>query len=391
MGGLLMDKASSRAARVARQPITDIKGRLAGYELLFRDGDAQFALIKDAVASTVAVVERALGGVGFDAISSGKDCYLNCTTEFLQSQAIDLLPPERFVLEIHETCKPGPALYALCKRLRERGFRLALDDVQALTPMIRQMLAVVDIVKLDWLEIDPPQRTPMARELAAQGLCVLAEKIEDAREYEVSRAAGCQLFQGYYFVRPEVFAVRATPPYFNAVLAVMELLMNSAPYRQLADALLSAPALLAQLLRLASSGAMGLAFKSSLGSIDAALMFVGTERLLQWCGVLMYSDQLPVGDDPLAQLALQRAHWMRDEVERIWPEDRPLALRAVLTGSLSLLHVAHGVSARAFWQGLPLAGDVLAALVDRSGVLGEVLALVEQSEQREHVLSPSFA
>ncbi|MEM5426460.1 hypothetical protein [Paraburkholderia ferrariae] len=52
-----------------------------------------------------------------------------------------------------------------------------------------------------------------------------------------------------------------------------------------------------------------------------------------------------------------------------------MALRAVLTGSLSLLHVAHGASARAraraFWQGLPLAGDVLAALVERSGVLGE--------------------
>lgn len=324
-----MDEAAPRAARVARQPITDIKGRLAGYELLFRDGDAQFALIKDAVASTVAVVERALGGVGLDAISSGKDCYLNCTTEFLQSQAIDLLPPERFVLEIHETCQPGPALYALCKRLRARGFRFALDDVQALTPMIRQMLAVVDIVKLDWLEIAPSQRAPMARELAAQGLCVLAEKIEDAREYEVSRAAGCQLFQGYYFARPEVFAVRAKPPHFNAVLAVMEL--------------------------------------------------------------LMYSDQHPVGDDPLAQLALQRAHWMRNEVERIWPEDRTLALRAVLTGSLSLLHVAHGASARAFWQGLPLADDVLAALVERSGVLGELLAQVEQSERHEPVLSPAFA
>ncbi|MCX5543055.1 hypothetical protein M3A49_26800 [Paraburkholderia sp. CNPSo 3076] len=34
MGGLLMDAASPRATRVARQPITDIKGRLAGYELL---------------------------------------------------------------------------------------------------------------------------------------------------------------------------------------------------------------------------------------------------------------------------------------------------------------------------------------------------------------------
>lgn len=378
MGGML---ASGNSPRIARQPITDTKGRLMGYELLFRDGDAQTALIDDAVASTNAVVERALGGIGLDAISSGKDCYLNCTTEFLQSPVIDLLPPERFVLEILETCKPGPALYALCKSLRARGFRLALDDVRDLPPLLRQMLPVIDTVKLDWIEIAPADRMPMVHELAAQGINVLAEKIEDAREFEAARDAGCQLFQGYYFSRPEIFPVRAVQPHFAAVLEVMHLLMNYAPYRQLADALLRTPALLAQLLRLASSGAVGQAWKGNLGSIDAALQLVGTERLLQWCGLLMYSDRLPPGDDPLAQLALQRAALMRDHIESAHPDDESLALRAVLAGSLSLLHVAHGASASAFWQGVRLADDVHAALVDRSGAIGQALAEIEAGER----------
>ncbi|QGZ66416.1 EAL and HDOD domain-containing protein [Paraburkholderia acidisoli] len=359
-----------------------MKGRLMGYELLFRDANADVALINDAVASTNAVVERALGGIGLDAISSGKDCYLNCTTEFLQSPVIDLLPPDRFVLEILETCKPGPALYALCKALRAKGFRLALDDVRELPPLLRQMLPVIDIVKLDWLEIAPADRLPMARELTAQGIVVLAEKIEDAREFELARDAGCQLFQGYYFSRPEVFPVRAVQPHFAAVLDVMHLLMNGAPYRQLADALLRTPALLAQLLRLASSGAVGQAWKGNLGSIDAALMLVGTERLLQWCGLLMYSDRLPTGDDPLAQLALERAGWMRERIEETHPDDESLARRAVLAGSLSLLHVAHGASASTFWQGVRLADDVHAALVDRSGPIGQALADAESNERQ---------
>ena len=88
---------------VARQAIVNRKGQIAAYELLFRDGPVSSATIRDDFRCTAEVVERALGVIGLDVLLGGLDGYLNCSPDFLNSRILDLLPPERFVLEELET------------------------------------------------------------------------------------------------------------------------------------------------------------------------------------------------------------------------------------------------------------------------------------------------
>ncbi|WP_157056240.1 hypothetical protein [Candidatus Burkholderia verschuerenii] len=87
---------------VARQPIIDRRGSVVAYELLFRNGQSNTAIIHDGVACSAAVVERALGAFGLENTLGEVDGFINCPAEFLLSGSVDLLPPRRFVLEILE-------------------------------------------------------------------------------------------------------------------------------------------------------------------------------------------------------------------------------------------------------------------------------------------------
>src|SRR3954468_2023259 len=80
----------------ARQPILDVDGRLAGYELLYRgDGGSE-----SPHAATSRVAASALSDLGLRQATGGAPAFINVTTEFLL--AMDPLPfgPEGVVLEI---------------------------------------------------------------------------------------------------------------------------------------------------------------------------------------------------------------------------------------------------------------------------------------------------
>ena len=365
---------------VGRQPILDASGRLVAYELLFRNSYENDARMKDGVISTMAVIEASLGVLGLGDVLNGKDCFLNCPDEFFYSPALKLLPPERFVLEVMETSELGPELHSVCNRLRQDGFRIALDDVTVYTPDVARMLSAVDIVKVDWKYTIPSDREALCRLFKQAGVLVLAEKVEDWQDFHLALNAGASLFQGYYFSRPEVLSSRAIPPTVGAVLEVMHMLFEDAPYRHVAAALLRIPALLVQLLRLAASGAISSSRTSRFESVDDALLLVGNDRLMQWCALLLYLNHLPDGDDPLAQLAAQRAIIMERYIVSQHPENTRLQRRAYLAGAISLLHVAYQSEAETFWQGLWLDQEIREAVLAESGPIGDALTFVRGFE-----------
>src|SRR3954453_190162 len=89
--------ASTGEAEVlfARQPILDVQGRLAGYELLYRGEGSE-----SPHAATSRVAASALSDLGLRSATGGAPAFINVTTEFLM--AMDPLPfgPEGVVLEI---------------------------------------------------------------------------------------------------------------------------------------------------------------------------------------------------------------------------------------------------------------------------------------------------
>src|SRR6478752_7456335 len=127
----------------ARQPILDLEGRLAGYELLYR-GDGS----ESPHAATSRVAATALSDLGLRAAAGGAPAFLNVTSEFLL--AMDPLPfgPEGVVLEIAADRLPEDVLIERLGRLRQHGYMLALDGYAG-QPAAERLLDFATLAKVD--------------------------------------------------------------------------------------------------------------------------------------------------------------------------------------------------------------------------------------------------
>ena len=177
---------------VGRQPILDRWQRVVGYELLFRDGRADSAVVVNHEAATATVVLNSITEIGFEQVVGGHPAWINVSTEFLRQGVVQLLPPAPLVLEILENQAIDDEIFADVAALRLRGHRFALDDF-SFTPETERLLGLVDFVKLDLpaLGRDGVQRT--AARLAPWGIAMVAEKIESTRSTPSAppQAASC--------------------------------------------------------------------------------------------------------------------------------------------------------------------------------------------------------
>ena len=87
---------------VGRQPIFDRRQRVVGYELLFRDGKADRAVVVDHEAAIATVVLNSITEIGFEEVVGDRAAWINVSSAFLRQGLVQLLPPGPLVLEILE-------------------------------------------------------------------------------------------------------------------------------------------------------------------------------------------------------------------------------------------------------------------------------------------------
>ncbi len=91
---------------MARQPILDLRGKVHGYELLFRNGpEAMFRGDGDMATRTM-LDSTVLFGLG--RLTAGLPAFVNCTEESLTRDLVHVLPSGMTVLEILEDIEPSP-------------------------------------------------------------------------------------------------------------------------------------------------------------------------------------------------------------------------------------------------------------------------------------------
>ncbi|MHB1836715.1 MAG: EAL and HDOD domain-containing protein, partial [Solirubrobacteraceae bacterium] len=190
-------------ALVARQPLFDRRLEVVGYELLFRDAGDQAAHIADADRATARVALNAFTDLGLDRVTGARPAWINVTREFILEGRALTLPAQHVVLEILEDQLIDERLVAAVRDLRDQGYRIALDDFEY-SPDMKPLLELAQYVKLDVLALGVDALPREIDRLRPYGVALLAEKVETHEELAVCMAAGCELFQGYFFCRPEL-------------------------------------------------------------------------------------------------------------------------------------------------------------------------------------------
>ena len=138
---------------LARQPILTGRQSIFAYEILSRFGPEDYCRMPVGEAANVAAIDE-LFVWGLKQIAMGLPAFVNCTREFLVRDYLELLPRESVVGEILETVKPDEDVLAACRRLKRKGYRLALDDYED-GPEMEPFFELVDFVKIDFL-LTPP-------------------------------------------------------------------------------------------------------------------------------------------------------------------------------------------------------------------------------------------
>jgi len=186
---------------IARQPILDKRQRVYAYELLFRSSLQNYFDHSDGDQATSQVIANSFLLFGIDSITGGGKAFINFTRNLLVQDSALSLPRESTVVEILETVEPEEEVLAACRRLKKRGFLLALDDF-VYHARFQPLVDLADIIKVDFMVSGPEERREMAEAFIPQGKKMLAEKVETRQEHRQALDMGYSLFQGYFFSEP---------------------------------------------------------------------------------------------------------------------------------------------------------------------------------------------
>ena len=364
---------------LGRQPILDREQRLFAYELLFRNGTRNSAEVTDGVQATATVIVNAFAELGVEAALGSYRGFINVDEEFLFSDMLELLPRQSVVLEILETVPPSPAVVERCKALKAAGFTLALDDVIQLEPEFAELLALVEIVKVDIQPLSSTQLMQLVMKLKPLGKQLLAEKVDSREQMEQCLKLGFTLFQGYYFAKPTIIAGKKLDHSQLSLMKLMGLLLGDADTGEIEIALKPEPGLTVNLLRMTNSVGSGATKKIT--SLRHAITVLGRRQLQRWLQLLVFASGSQQGpSNPLLLLAATRGRLMELLAKILHPNDDDLADQAFMVGIMSLMPVLVGQPIAKIVTPLGLANNVREALCEGRGLLGDMLRLAESSE-----------
>lgn len=186
-----------------RQPILNRGMRIQAYELLYRSGDDSEARVEDDARATSEVIHLAFARQPAGIFLGHCRGFVNFDAEMLMSARPEALPREQVILELLETIQVDDAVVRRCGDLKERGYHLALDDVCRRDASLEPLLDLVDVVKIDILQVDDARLAELVGWLKPHPLRLLAEKVDSLERASRCLALGFDLFQGFFFGRPQ--------------------------------------------------------------------------------------------------------------------------------------------------------------------------------------------
>ena len=367
---------------VARQAIFDRDRRVYGYELLFRSdaGRNEFDGTEGGLA-TKQVLANSLLVIGLDNLVGTKKAFVNFGRGPLLQGWYASLPRSNTVIELLETVEPDAEVLEACRKLREQGYQLALDDF-VFRPGWKDLLDIADLVKIEVQSIPRPEQKLLVRSCKARGLQVLAEKVETYEEFNWARETGYDYFQGYFFARPVIVQGRQIPAAkMHCLRLLQEAQRPELDFERLENLILEDVSLSYQLLRYVNSPLFALT--SSIRSIRQALLFFGETELRKWIALATLTRTAEDKPSELIRHSLVRARFC-ESVARM--TERGLEQSAFLTGLFSLLDALMDRPLEETLSAMSLAPEIAAVLsgqTPESGSLARVYQLARAYEDAD--------
>ncbi len=352
------------------------------YEILFRSGLEGCFPEVDGNHATTSVITSSFLDVGLDALTGGKRVFINFTEDLLTKEVPMLFPADQLVVEVLESVPPTEAVLAACRRLKQAGYTLALDDVTTISPWLERsdLRELVSIAKIDFVRTDAAQRFALARKLRGAGIELLAEKVEKIEDFAHAAELECKYFQGFFFHVPSVHSSKSVPSGRMIHLRlVKELHADPIDFKRLEELVKLDVSLSFRLLRFINSAAFG--FRSRIESIHHALVLLGEREVRRWVTLVAMSGMLAERPVELLVCAVIRGR-LCESLAKLHRRDA-IDLDLFLLGMFSMLGAILEQPLEEALQGIPIDERIRAALLSGEGPLAELLQLAIAYEKGE--------
>ncbi|MYN41959.1 HDOD domain-containing protein [Duganella sp. FT109W] len=288
----------------------------------------------------------------------------------LEQSQLENLPANRIILRVPAGACADVAVQRKLASYADAGYRIMVDGVAE--------GSAATMCSARSLMVDASLTLPPMLALVAQPGPHLATGMRSEERIADCAKAGFSWFAGDFALFPSPDNNAGDGTSRKRLLALLGLLARDADSRELEVLLKQDPALAYHLLKLVNSAAFALS--SPIHSFGQAINVLGRRQLQRWLQLLLYARQQDDGlANPLLPLAAVRASMMEGLARELgW--DRDQQDMAFVAGVFSLLDVLLAMPMTEIVAALSLDLDVVMALLDRAGPLGDLLKLVEQHD-----------
>ena len=359
---------------LARQPIFDCNQNVVAYELLHRSSEINRYTAADGDRATSELIANVFLNMGLENITRGKKAFINFTKQLLASDTVLLLPKELVTIEILEDIEPDEEVIAACKRLRESGYSLALDDYTGNEDSgYRALLDLSEVVKVDLHKMELSNQAQVEAIIKNKKNTFLAEKVETIDDFNKAKTVGFSLFQGFFFCKPVMLSGKSISASQQRTINLLQEIYRPEVDFDRIEALIKEDLTLSyKLLRCINS--LVYAIRMPVKSIRQAIALLGQKELIKWASLACLHTVSEHKPDELMVTALCRARFC--EAIAISAGMNEQSSEYFMTGLFSLLDTFFDRPMEDVLAELPLDKEVEETLLGRAGKYKSALEIV---------------
>ncbi|HVI39902.1 MAG TPA: HDOD domain-containing protein [Anaerovoracaceae bacterium] len=366
---------------IARQPIFNQDLSLFGYELLHRRNTNNCYENEDHSGATAELVRNSFLVLDFDNLTDGTRGFINFTQDLLEAEIPQILPKEKVVVEILETVAATDIVIEDCKKLKDEGYILALDDLifdrtdLDYTPLIE----LADIIKIEFPSTDKQKQRELIKKYKNK-VTFLAEKVETREEYKEAAAMGYELFQGYFFCKPIMMKSKEIASLNIHLIEILKELQKAEPdFTKVTETIEKDLGLTYKLLKMANSIYYGA--RCEISSLRQVVVRLGIHEMKRWISILLIKDFENDENSELIKVCLLRGKLLSLMAHKL--KRNVLETDFFFTGVLSSIDIIMDQEMEVILGELALSDEVKKALLGEKGQLRECLDTVLLYERLE--------
>ena len=273
---------------LARQPIVDEDKNVVMYEIFLRSKKSPDRFPEEIPPYKAAfIVIDLISSTGYQKIAGDKKVMINFSIQNVVNKSyLETLIAERTVLNLQKpytelTKKQWEFINSALANLKREGFQFAFD-VDLITHQNVRPLAIkyADYIVSEVRNLDKSNDPFLINKQC------IATKIETERQFYQAKKHHCDLFEGYYFGKPEpIYAELSIAALTTTIIKTLAAIERHADLKEIEDLIKSDPGLVTKLLKFVNSSYFYLPIE--IKSIRQALAYLGINNLKKYLLVLM--------------------------------------------------------------------------------------------------------